>query len=80
MPKTITLRIEDKLYDKFKEHAKNENRSLSNFIETATKKYVEEIEYIDEYEMEEILNNKELLESLKKGSDDVKQRRGKFVW
>ncbi len=79
MPKTITLRIEDKLYDKFKEHAKNENRSLSNFIETATKKYVEEIEYIDEYEMEEILNNKELLESLKKGSDDVKQRRGKFV-
>ena len=79
MSKTITLRLEDDLYEKFKEHSKIENRSLSNFIETATKKYVDEIELVDKYEMNEILNNFELLESLKKGSNDVKQRRGRFV-
>ena len=79
MSKTITLRLEDDLYEKFKEHSKIENRSLSNFIETATKKYVEEIELVDEYEMNEILNNVELLESLRKGSNDIKQRRGRFV-
>ena len=46
---------------------------------TATKKYVEEIELVDEFEMNEILNNVELIESLRKGSNNVKQKRGRFV-
>ena len=79
MSKTVTLRLENELYTKFKEHAKIENRSLSNFIETAVKKYVEEIEYADPYEMDGILTNDELIESLIKGSDDAKCKRGRFV-
>ena len=35
MSKTVTLRIDEQLYNKLKEHAKTENRTISNFIETA---------------------------------------------
>ena len=42
MPKTVTLRIDDKLLDRLKHHANMENRSISNFIETATLRYIEE--------------------------------------
>ena len=79
MSKTVTLRIDDKLYNKLKEHAKTENRTLSNFIETATLRYVEQIEFVDDYEMDEILANKDLLVRLKNGSLDFKNKRGSFV-
>ncbi len=79
MSKTVTLRIEKNLYEKIKEHANSENRTLSNFIETATVKYIEQIELVDKYEMEEIVNNADLLESLQKGSIDAKHKRGRFV-
>ncbi len=43
------------------------------------KDYVKKIEYIDDHEMEEILNNDELLESLENGLEDVRKNRGKIV-
>jgi predicted transcriptional regulator len=79
MPKTVTLRIDDELLDRFKHHAAMENRSISNFIETATLRYIEETELADEYEMTEIMNNDKLLKKLKKGSEDARKRRGRFV-
>jgi predicted DNA-binding protein len=79
MSKTVTLRIEKSLYEKIKEHANSENRTLSNFIVTATVKYIEQIELVDKYEMEEIVNNADLLERLQKGSIDAKHKRGRFV-
>ncbi|PIU29482.1 MAG: CopG family transcriptional regulator [Candidatus Hydromicrobium americanum] len=79
MSKTVTLRIENTLYKKLKEHAKSENRTLSNFIETAALKYIEQIELVDEYEMKEIISNADLLERLKRGSSDVINKKGKFV-
>ncbi len=79
MSKTVTMRIENTLYEKLKEHAKSENRTLSNFIETATLKYIEQIELVDEYEMREILSNTDLLERLKRGSSDAKNKKGRFV-
>jgi predicted transcriptional regulator len=79
MPKTVTLRIDDELLDRFKLHAEMENRSISNFIETATLRYVEEAELVDEFEMAEILNNVKLLKQLKKGSEDARKKRGRFV-
>ena len=51
MPKTVTLRINDDLLDKLKHHAEMENRSISNFIETATLRYIEQTELVDEFEM-----------------------------
>lgn len=79
MPRTVTLRINDKLLDKFKHHAEMENRSISNFIETATLRYIEEAESADEFEMSEILGNEKLLKRLKKGSEDARKKRGRFV-
>ncbi len=79
MPKTITLRIDEPLLERFKKHAEIENRSLSNFIETATLKYLEEIESADDFEMEDMTNNNNLMSRLKKGSDDAAKKRGRFV-
>ena len=79
MSKTITLRINDELYEKFKEHAKIENRSLSNFIETATISYIKETDLVSDFEMLEILSNESLVKQIKKGSADAKQRRGRFA-
>jgi antitoxin component of RelBE/YafQ-DinJ toxin-antitoxin module len=79
MAKTVTLRIDDKLLERFKVHAEEENRTLSNFIETAALRYVENVELIDEFEMQEILSNAHLLKSLRKGSEDAKNKRGQFV-
>lgn len=79
MPKTVTLRIDDKLLQKLKLYAEAENRTISNFIETATLRYIENNELVDEFEMAEILSNKDLLHRLKKGSSDAKRKKGKFV-
>jgi len=79
MPKTVTLRIDEKLLDRFKHHAELENRSISNFIATATLRYIEETESVDEFEMSGILTNDQLLKKLKKGSEDASKKRGRFV-
>jgi len=79
MSKTVTLRIDNEILERFKQHAKMENRSVSNFIETAALRYVENIELTNEFEMNEILNNPSLLKQLKKGSDDAKNKRGRFA-
>ena len=79
MSRTVTLRIEDNFYEKLKDHAKSENRNLSNFIETAVINYIEQIELADEYEMRDILSNSDLLERLNKGSSDAVNKRGRFV-
>ena len=52
---------------------------ISNFIETATLKYISEIEFTDEFETKDILENKSLITKLKKGSKDAKNKRGRFV-
>lgn len=79
MSKTVTLRVENDLYEKLKEYAKRENRNLSNFIETAVINYIEQIELANETEMRDILNNSDLLERLNKGSLDAANKRGRFV-
>ena len=66
MSKTISLRVDDSLYHILKAHAEAENRSISNFIETAAKRYVDEVDYADDFEMESINHNKALLDRLKR--------------
>lgn len=79
MSKTVTLRINEGHYSMFRKMAQEENRTLSNFIETATLQYIEEHEVVDEFEMEEIRNNVELNKGLKRGLRDAKLRRGRFI-
>ena len=79
MSRTITLRLKDSVYNLLHRLAQQDNRTLSNFIETSTLRYIEEHRYADEYEMMEIRNNQELNKSLKRGMKDVKLKKGRFV-
>ena len=79
MAKTVTLRIDDSEYQTFKKFADVENRTLSNFIETATLRYIQENELVDEFEMNEIIGNPQLNQSLKRGIQDAAKRKGRFV-
>ena len=79
MSRTITLRLKDGFYNLLRRLAEQDNRTLSNFIETSTLRYIQEHEYADEYEMAEIRDNKELNKSLKRGLKDAKLKKGRFV-
>ena len=79
MSRTITLRLKDSVYNLLRRLARQDNRTLSNFIETSTLRYIEEHEYADEYEMAEIRDNQELNKSLKRGMKDAKLKKGRFV-
>ena len=79
MAKTITLTMDDMLYEKFKQYANMDNRSLSNFIKTATAQYIESKSLMDDFEMEEIRNNTGLQERIRAGKRDAANKRGRFV-
>ncbi|MFH1039196.1 MAG: CopG family transcriptional regulator [PVC group bacterium] len=79
MSKTVTLRLDDKVYKRFRGLAEHDNRPLSNFIETAALRFIEEHEYVDEFEMAEIRDNAELNRSIESGLRDAKAKRGRFV-
>ena len=79
MSKTITLRLKDDKYNLFKKFAESENRPLSNFIETATNRFIENQLEVDEFEMLEIESNKVLQESIARGIADSKKGKGRFV-
>ena len=79
MSKTVTLRLKEDTYLKFQKLAKQDNRPLSNFIETAALRFIDDSEYIDSFEMSEIQQNEELNASIKRGLNDAKSERGRFV-
>ena len=79
MAKVVTLRLDDEVYNTFKTMADQENRPLSNFIETAALKYINEIEFVDEFEMAEINSNTVLKDSMNRGIEDYKNRSGRFI-
>ena len=79
MSKTVTLRLNDEIYNLFRNLAESENRPLSNFIETSVLRFIENNQFVDEYEMIEIQSNKDLNRSLKCALKDVKAQRGRFV-
>lgn len=79
MSKTVTLRLDDEIYHRFRNLAKSDNRPLSNYIETAALRFVENSDFVDEFEMEEIRENIDLNRSIKRGLKDVKNKRGRFV-
>ena len=79
MSKTITVRINEDIYDLFKKAADGERRSISNFVEFATIQYVSSEISITDDEMNEILTDKKLCQSLQDGLKEVKQGNYKIV-
>lgn len=79
MAKTVTLRLDDEVYNFFSEAAKAENRPLSNLIETAALSRIREQQFVDDAEMSEILANENLLKRMQKGVREAKYGKGRFV-
>ena len=70
--KTLTMSIDDSTYQLIKLAAEAQKRNISNFIEYATLQYLTSSQYVDNNEMNEILDDKELIQNLKQGLDDIK--------
>ena len=68
--KTVTMRVDDSIYDMIKLAADGQKRNLSNFIEFATMQYLTSSQFVDNDEMSEIMNDKELVKNLMDGLND----------
>ena len=71
--KTVTMRLDDALYQTIKKAAEGERRNLSNFIEYAVVQYLSSVRYIEQQEMDELLDDKELVATLRQGLEDVEK-------
>ena len=79
MSREITLRFDDPVYRIIRAMAEQENRSISNFVETAAIRFVHEQEIVNAFERAKIRGNAKLNRSLKRGHQDAKHRRGAFA-
>jgi uncharacterized protein (DUF1778 family) len=70
--KTVTMRVDDSIYDMIKLAAEGQKRNLSNFIEFATLQYLTSSQFVENDEMAEIMNDKELVKNLMDGLNDFK--------
>jgi len=76
MQKTITVRVENDIYEIFKKAAEGQKRTISNYIEYATLNYTINEVVVEDSEMNEIMSFKKDIE---KGLSDVKAGRYKIV-
>ena len=79
MAKTLTVRMDDATYDLVAEAAASENRSVSNFIETAARERAAAEIFLSNEEMAEIRSDPDLQKRLKSGHRDAAARRGRFA-
>jgi uncharacterized protein (DUF1778 family) len=79
MPKTLTVRIDDATYALIADAAAADNRSVSNFIETAARERAIQEILVPEVEMSEIRDDAKLVSRLKRGHRDAAARRGRFA-
>ena len=70
--KTVTMRVDDAIYQMIKTAADGQRRNISNFIEYATLQYLTSSQYVSDNEMNEILNDKELVKNLEIGLEEAK--------
>ena len=70
--KTVTMRVDDSVYNMIKLAAEGQKRNLSNFIEFATMQYLTSSQFVDAEEMKEISNDKDLVKNLMNGLEDLK--------
>lgn len=79
MAKVVTVRLSDEDYRKIATAAKLERRPLSNFMTLMVVKGIEEGDYVDAVEMDQILSDRRLTAKLQAGHRDAKRRKGKLV-
>jgi uncharacterized protein (DUF1778 family) len=79
MPKTITLRVDDDTYHLIQTAARGDRRTISNFLEIAAVSYIAEESFVSDEEMNELVNDKKLVQKLKLGRAQIKQGRYAIV-
>jgi len=75
MAKTVTVRLEDRVYDLIRKAADGERRSISNFLEYAALRYLTDEITVSDEEMQEILSDESLVASLRQGLVDAEAER-----
>lgn len=68
MSKTITVRLDDTVYEMFKKAAEGQKRTISNYVEYATLNYTVNEAIVDDAEMTEIMAYSD---ELQKGLADI---------
>ena len=71
MMKTVTMCVDDDTYDTIKSAADGQKINISKILEFATMQYLSSSQYVDDIEMQEILNDKDFLKNLKSGVVDL---------
>lgn len=69
--KTLTLRIDDNTYELIKMAAEGQKRNISNFLEFATMQYLTMSQYVDDHEMNEILEDENLISRLEQAEEEI---------
>lgn len=70
--KTVTMRVDDTVYQMIKTAADGQRRNISNFIEYATLQYLTSSQYVSDAEMDEILKDQALAKNLELGLKEAK--------
>ena len=76
MSKTITLRVDDSVYETIKRAADGDRRTMSKFVEHAAVSYIFSGGVVDDEEMEEIMAFKK---DLDEGLEDIKAGRYRVI-
>jgi len=76
MSKTITVRLDENVYEIFKKAAEGQKRTISNYIEYATLNYTVNETVVDDAEMSEILAFED---QINKGLSDISAGRYKVI-
>jgi predicted transcriptional regulator len=76
MAKTITVRLDDTVYEMFKKAADGQKRTISNYLEYATLNFTVNEAVVDDIEMAEILSFEK---EIKKGVSDISAGRYKVI-
>ena len=79
MSKTITLRLDDRIYEKIKAAAEAERRPISNYVEHATMSYLEQMSFVSDEEMTEILSDRDLINTLQNALADIEEGKYRIV-
>ena len=79
MPKVVTVRLSDDEYGKIAASARLDRRPISSFMTVMTIKAIEQGDYVDAVEMDQVRADKRLMAKLRAGHRDAKRRRGRLV-
>ncbi len=79
MSKTVTVRLNDDVYQTIKSAAQAEKRTISNLIEFATVSYLESSSFVSDEEMQEILADKNLIRNLQDSLKDIEEGNYRIV-